>query len=136
MEATVPGIRHRRATGYLPYRHTAEPAGAPPAGCLATITVDFDGPNTRRARDWIDGVFAASGTDRASPAAGLIAAHFHVSLDGIRVLNLAEWTSARAHREAAEAAAPRLRDAARRFPGVVGTAVRRFVPYRGITFAD
>lgn len=133
LDAQVPGIAHRRATAYQVYRSTEPSPDAPPCGCLVTVTVDFDGPDGQRQRDWIDTVFTASGTDRAAPAAGLIAAHFHVGLDGTRVLNLAAWSTGDAHRRAAATPAPKLRTATQRFPGVAGSAARRFTPYRGIT---
>jgi hypothetical protein len=48
----------------------------------------------------------------------MIAAHFHLSTDGAGVLNLAEWATLQAHRDAAGQPAPRLRAATRDFPGV------------------
>jgi hypothetical protein len=133
VDSAVPGIHHHRATTYHIYRSTTPLAEAPPTGCLATITVDFDSPDPQRQRDWIDSVFAAAGTNQPSPTAGLIAAHFHVSLDGTRVLNLAEWTTTQAHRDAAATPAPHLRTTTQHFPGVASIAVHRFAPYRGVT---
>jgi hypothetical protein len=49
-----------------------------------------------------------------------------------RVLNLAEWTTADAHRQAVTEPATRLRRTTRHFLGVTGIAVHRFSPYRGI----
>lgn len=131
--AAVPGIQHRRATAYELYRSTPRLDAAPGTGCLATVTVDFDGADPQRQRDWVDSVFRAADSDQASLEAGLIAAHFHVSVDGTRVLNIAEWTTADAHRRAVAAPAARLRSTTQRFPGVTGIAVQRFAPYRGVT---
>jgi hypothetical protein len=49
---------------------------------------------------------------------------------GIRVLNLAAWTTAAAHCHAEQN--PNLRTATQRFPGVAGIAVHRFTPYRAV----
>jgi hypothetical protein len=132
VDAAAPGVRHHRTTAYQMYRSTPPLPDAPPAACLATVTVDFEDSDAQRQRDWIDGVFAASDTGQASPSTGLIAAHFHTSLDGTRVLNMAEWTTAEAHRRAATQRAPQLRTATQRFPRVTSVAVHRFVPYRGV----
>lgn len=130
VDSAVPGIRHRAVTAYRRYRDTA-PLPAPPAtGCLVTVTVDLDGPDRQRQRAWVDNVFHAAGSASASPAAGMLAAHFHVSVDGRRVLNLAEWTSAEAHRDAVAGPATGFRAGVRAFPGVVRNVTRRHVPYR------
>jgi len=128
VDRAAPGIRHRGARGYRRYRSTTAPARQVRPRCLVTVTAEFDGPDRRRQREWVDGVFAAGGTE-PSPADGLIAAHFHLSTDGLRVLNLAEWTSQQAHREAAARPGPKVRTATRDFPGVTRLTVRRFVPY-------
>jgi Antibiotic biosynthesis monooxygenase len=73
---------------------------------------------------------------RLSLEAGLIAAHFHSIVDGTRVLNVAEWTNADAHRRAVTEPAARLRRITQQFPGVTGIAVQRFTPYLGTTSTD
>ncbi|GAA1337235.1 hypothetical protein [Actinocatenispora thailandica] len=133
VRARVPGIDHRRVTACHGYRSTVRAPAAPATGCLVTVTVDFAGTDPYRAREWVDGVFAAAGTPEPGAASGLIAAHFHTGLDGTRAVNLAEWTTAAAHRAAARTPAPRLRAAADGAPGVAGIAVARFTPYRGIS---
>lgn len=134
--AAVSGIQHRQATAYQLYRSTPRLDAAPATGCLAIVTVDFDGADPQRQRDWVNNVFRAADSDQASLEAGLIAAHFHVSVDGTRVLNIAEWTTAGAHRTAVTEPAARLRSTTRQFPGVTGIAVQRFTPYRGVTLPD
>ncbi len=134
--AAVPGIQHRQATGYERYRSTSRLDTAPAAGCLTTVTVDFDSAGQQRQRDWVNSVFSAADSDQTSLEAGLIAAHFHVSVDGTRVLNIAEWTTADAHRRAVAEPAARLRRTTQQFPGVTGIAVQRFTPYRGMTLPD
>lgn len=128
VDAAVPGIEHRKVTAYRPYRSTTPSAQASAAGCLVTVTVDFDGPDTGRQRAWVDTVFTAAGTAGPSPQAGMLAARFCLSLDGTRVLNLAEWTTSQAHRDAAAVPARPLRTAVREFPGVTRTTVQRYVP--------
>lgn len=72
-------------------------------GALVVVSVEFEGPDEQRQRDWIDLVFTALDSEPARPEGG-ISGYFHVSGDGTRVLNYAEWTSAEAH--AAALAAP------------------------------
>ncbi|MFD4634437.1 antibiotic biosynthesis monooxygenase [Streptomyces sp. NPDC058284] len=104
------------------------------SGALAIVVVqvDFEGPDEDRQRAWADGVIEALDTDPAGKP-GLRSAHFHVSIDGRRVLNYAEWESEQAHIDALAAAGEgigsptpqwrRVRD----FPGVVGDgAVARY----------
>ncbi len=52
-----------------------------------------DRPDPARQRDWTDAVFEALGNDIRTSEGG-IAGHVHVSTDGTRVLNDAEWESA------------------------------------------
>ena len=136
VDDSVPGIDRRGVTAYRLYRSTTPLDHAPPAGCLVTVTIGFDGPDEGRQQAWIDSVFTAAGTASPEPKAGMLAAHFHVSLDGTRVLNLAEWSTSRAHRNAvdsADASAQRLRAAVHAFPGVTRTVVRRYARYRRAT---
>ncbi|ANN15038.1 hypothetical protein SD37_04755 [Amycolatopsis orientalis] len=102
-------------------------------GCLVIVSVEFEGPDERRQRDWIDLVFTALASEPARPEGG-ISGYFHVSTDGTRVLNYAEWTSAEAH--LAALAAPGAdgigtTDAWKRvqnFPGMSGGSVKRYRP--------
>jgi hypothetical protein len=67
------------------YRSSVLDPGATP-GVLVAPTFDVDGPDRqRRSIDaLLDGPLSV-------PVDGLIASHFHTSLDGSRVLNWAEW---------------------------------------------
>lgn len=65
-------------------------------GALVVVSVEFEGPDEQRQRDWINLVFDALASEPARPEGG-ISGYFHVSADGERVLNYAEWTSAEAH---------------------------------------
>jgi hypothetical protein len=133
VDDAVPGIARLKVTAYRRYRSTTALTAPPPTGCLVTVTVDFDGPDPRRQRAWVDNTFAAAGTVDPSPDAGMLAAHFHVSLDGTRVLNLAEWTSAQAHRDALAMPAPPFRARVRAFPGVISSVAQRYLSYQHAT---
>jgi hypothetical protein len=63
------------------------------ARCVITATFDVDGPE--RQRYITDALLDASARIGALP--GAISAHFHLSTDGSRVLNYAEWTDLAAH---------------------------------------
>jgi hypothetical protein len=69
------------------------------SGCVVIVDVVFDGPDPGRQRDRVDTVFEALESDPALQPGG-ISGHFHLGLDGNRVLNHAEWESAGAHIEA------------------------------------
>jgi len=98
------------------------------AGCVVLVEVGFDRPGI--AERWVDLVFAALDEDDAHP--GGISARFHVSSDGTRVLNYAEWETAQAHRDALAVGSGSLgvSEAWRRvrsFPGLrSGNTVRRY----------
>ncbi len=102
----------------------------PPTGCVVAVRVEFDGPDPERQRRWVDTVFEALESER-EPHPGGISAHFHVSVDGTRVFNYAEWTDEAAHRDAltrsgqgAVGPSPVWRRV-HAFPGVRGSEVRR-----------
>jgi hypothetical protein len=93
------------------------------------VTAGFDG--IVDPRTWVDAVFDALETDE-NPAPGGISAHFHVSVDGTRALNYAEWTSEAAHVAALENSGQGtvgLGEKWRRvkeFPGTTGGGFTRF----------
>ncbi len=92
-----------------------------------------DRPHPARQRDWIDAVFEAFGNDIRTSEGG-IAGHVHVSTDGTRVLNYAEWESAEHH--IAALAAPGegtgspspLWERVQNHPGMTGGGVKRYTP--------
>ncbi|MEU9703402.1 antibiotic biosynthesis monooxygenase [Streptomyces sp. NPDC047981] len=133
IDAAVPGIErvvlHRFAP---PYRSLpAQDARIP--GCVVVVDVEFDAPDAARQRDWVDGVFEAMETDPA-PVPGGISGHFHLSTDGTRVLNYAEWESEQAHIDALARPGDGVGSATpqwakvQSYPGVVGGGVRRYAP--------
>ncbi|WP_413804457.1 hypothetical protein [Streptomyces sp. OE57] len=73
-----------------------------PVGCVGTPVFDVDGPEGQR--HFVDEVFSM--TKEVPPMPGSLSAHFHLSADGTRVFNYAEWSTERAHIDAVEAADP------------------------------
>ncbi len=116
---------------YRLYRGNRGGEGIP--GALVVVSVEFEGPDERRQRAWIDLVLTALDSEPARPEGGL-SGYFHVSTDGTRVLNYAEWVSAEAH--LAALAAPgadgigttEAWKKVHSFPGVSGGSVKRYRP--------
>lgn len=100
IDAAVPGIE-REWLGR--YRHHRSLTGGERAvrvpGCVVIVDVEFDGPDPVRQRAWVDAVEEALAAEPHAHPGGL-AAHFHLSTDGTRVLNYAEWESAQRHIDA------------------------------------
>lgn len=69
----------------------------PPVGCVVVVEVQTDGHDVARA--WVDAVFEALDAEPALHPGG-IAGHFHISVDGTRVMNYAEWVDEASHVEA------------------------------------
>jgi hypothetical protein len=68
----------------------------------------------------------------------MLSAHVHVSVDGSRVLNYAEWTSEDAHRNAVENPPAELATStqwrhAHAWPGLKSTMFKRCVSWRSAT---
>jgi Antibiotic biosynthesis monooxygenase len=129
LDAAVPGIERRPAVNYRLYRSTAQNGKRQVPGCLVIVNVEFDGPDPNRQRQWVDTVFDALESETDLPTGG-ISGHFHVSTDGTRVLNYAEWTDEKAHIEALErsggsiGAGPKWQRV-RTFPGIISNGVKR-----------
>ncbi|MDX3518058.1 antibiotic biosynthesis monooxygenase [Streptomyces scabiei] len=101
VDTAVPGIervglgryrRHRSLTG------GGDRAARVP-GCVVIVDVEFEGPDPARQRAWVDAVTEALAAE-PDPHPGGISAHFHLGTDGTRVLNYAEWETARHHIDA------------------------------------
>ncbi|MGW7569700.1 antibiotic biosynthesis monooxygenase [Streptomyces tendae] len=101
IDTAVPGIERLGLGRYRRYRSARreDPAAAVVPGCIVIVEVEFEGPDPDRQRAWVDAVFEALQSE-PNPRPGGLSAHFHLSTDGTRVLNYAEWESARAHRDA------------------------------------
>jgi hypothetical protein len=131
LKDAVPSLEVTAPVFYRRYRSGTRP-DAPAPGCIVAVSVEFDGPDEARQRAWVDTVFDALDAEPSPPAGG-IAGHFHVSLDGTRVFNYAEWVDEASHVAAIEragtggiGAGPKWQ-AVRAFPGVKGS---RFTRYR------
>lgn len=135
IDAAVPGIERVGLGSYELYRSGGPADGSRPGapGCVVIVDVVFDGPDAARQRGWVDAVFEALGSDQGLPPGG-ISAHFHVSTDGTRVLNYAEWESAQAHIDALAGPGNGIgtrTEAWKRvqnYPGTTGGSVRRYTP--------
>ncbi|UKD53283.1 antibiotic biosynthesis monooxygenase [Amycolatopsis sp. FU40] len=106
-------------------------------GCIVVVSVEFDDADAQRQRRWVDTVFGAlAGEETLAP--GGISGHFHVSADGTRVLNYAEWTDEQSHRDALARSGrgtvgvsdgwQKVQD----FPGVRGSGFRRYRMVRSL----
>lgn len=100
IDRAVPGIERKGPVHYRLYRSRVRD-DAPLPGCVVIVSAEFDTPDEQRQRRWVDTVFEALDAE-AELHPGGISGHFHVSTDGTRVLNYAEWTNEQSHREALE----------------------------------
>ena len=131
LRAAIPEVSPSAPVFYHRYRSGGRP-DAPEPGCIVVVSVEFDSPDEARQRAWVDAVFDAIESDTSPPAGG-ISGHFHVSTDGTRVLNYAEWVDEASHRAALErsgigaiGSGPKWR-AVQTFPGLKAS---RVTPYR------
>lgn len=134
IDAAVPGIERLGIHSYALYRSGGlGPDDRRVPGCVVIVDVEFDGPDAARQRAWVDAVFEALESDSGLHPGG-IAGHFHISLDGTRVLNYAEWESAEAHREVLAGPGDGVGSTTpqwakvQSFPGVTGCGVNRYTP--------
>jgi hypothetical protein len=118
-------------TRYRLYRGSRSADGVVP-GAIVAVRVDTDADVL--ARTWVDAVFEALDQDRGLPSGGL-GAFFHISTDGRRVLNYAEWVSADAHKNALAATGRGISqgplwDKVQSMPGVRPQSVTRYRLYK------
>ncbi|MBZ3902912.1 MULTISPECIES: antibiotic biosynthesis monooxygenase [Streptomyces] len=101
VDTAVPGIERVGLERYRWYRGITggEGRAVRVPGCVVIVDVEFDGPDPARQRAWVDAVEEALAAEPDARAGG-ISAHFHLSTDGTRVLNYAEWETARHHIDA------------------------------------
>ncbi|MEU9189932.1 antibiotic biosynthesis monooxygenase [Streptomyces sp. NPDC048484] len=99
IDVAVPGIERVGIDRYRRYRSGVREADARVPGCVVIVEIEFEGADPERQRAWVDAVFEALESE-PNPHPGGISAHFHLSTDGTKVLNYAEWESAEAHMEA------------------------------------
>ena len=91
-----PDVEDPAAIAYRLYRSGVRD-DAPVPGCIVIVEVQTDAGDT--ARQWVDAVFDALAAETTLHPGG-ISGHFHISLDGTRVLNYAEWVDEASHVEA------------------------------------
>ncbi|GAA4924552.1 antibiotic biosynthesis monooxygenase [Streptomyces coeruleoprunus] len=135
IDAAVPGIERVDLRSYELYRSgsRADAGESRVPGCVVIVDVEFDGPDHKRQQAWVDAVFEALDSEPA-PHPGGISGHFHTSLDGTRVLNYAEWESARAHEEAMAAPGDGIGSPTPQWhrvqhhPGLLRSTVTRYAP--------
>lgn len=139
--AAVPEIDRRQLVEYELYRSMSTRDEGRVPGCVVLVEVEFDGPDPARQRAWIDAVFEALETDPHPPSGG-ISGHFHVSTDGTRVLNFAEWESEQAHIDALAAPGDGVGSGGSRwhrvqnYPGLLRSRVTRYRYHRARRPAD
>ncbi|WP_017238611.1 antibiotic biosynthesis monooxygenase family protein [Streptomyces sp. SS] len=134
IDAAVPGIERVELRRYGPIHRSAVRGGTGTGelpGVVVIVEADFDGPAAGRGEDWVDGVFAALDEDAAAGrVSGGISGQFHLSVDGGRVLNYAEWESEQAHEEwlADDARQSEAWKRVHHHPGLTGGRMRRYTP--------
>ncbi|MEU2794715.1 antibiotic biosynthesis monooxygenase [Streptomyces sp. NPDC007100] len=115
IDESIPGIQRPGLVRYTRYRSYVS-QGTPDRhpGLLVTPAFATTGPAPQRAL--ADAVIASLEEEQVP---GLLGAHFHLSKDGSRVVNFAEWEDAAAWQEfAANGTAARLHAAVSSVPGV------------------
>lgn len=138
IDTAVPGIERQWLGRYRRYRGVARDE-APVPGCVVIVDVEFEGPDPGRQRAWVDAVLEALESE-PNPHPGGISAHFHLSTDGTRVLNYAEWETAQAHIDALAApgdgiGTPEARERWERvqtWPGLKSSTVSRYAHALGL----
>ncbi|MFI9028159.1 antibiotic biosynthesis monooxygenase family protein [Streptomyces sp. NPDC053560] len=119
--------RHADPIRYRLHRSNVTAPGNVP-GCIVAPVFDVDGPERQRmvADILLDGPLAA-------PYPGLVALHFHVSADGSRVLNYAEWEDEESHEKFMRSEMPtKAFEAIQDMPGVRGLGGKRYVLHESV----
>ncbi|WP_149829890.1 antibiotic biosynthesis monooxygenase [Streptomyces tailanensis] len=88
-------VARREPVEYRLHRSVVTELAAEPPGALVTAMFDVDGPE--RQRFIVDSIARRLEEAPADEHAGMIGSHFHLSVDGTRVTNFAEWTTDEAH---------------------------------------
>ncbi|PTM91816.1 antibiotic biosynthesis monooxygenase [Streptomyces sp. VMFN-G11Ma] len=131
VDTAVPGIERLGLGRYRRYRSGVRDGDTRVPGCIVIVDIEFEGPDPERQRAWVDAVFEALASE-PTPHPGGISAHFHLSTDGTRVLNYAEWESAHAHLDALAAPGEGIGSSTEQWhrvqtwPGLKSTTVSRY----------
>ncbi|WP_321477257.1 antibiotic biosynthesis monooxygenase [uncultured Paludibaculum sp.] len=128
VDQKVPGIVRSAPDFYRLHRSRLRDTAAFP-GCIVLITFEFESPDHERQKQFISNVFRVI-DGMPVQAEGAIGGHFHASMDGLRVLNFAEWANEASHRQAIEGPS-RLGsgpdwESVRKFPGLHASHFQRF----------
>ncbi|MFG2783501.1 monooxygenase [Streptomyces prunicolor] len=112
---------------YKLYRGRVLEPGSVPTALVAPV-FDVDGRDRQRRSidNLIDGPLG-------TPFPGLVASHFHMSLDGTRVLNWAEWVDETAHVGFMNSSRPKECLEAITMPGVRGIGGKRYLLADAVT---
>ncbi|ANS64426.1 hypothetical protein SLINC_2202 [Streptomyces lincolnensis] len=131
IDTAVPGIERLWLGRYRHYRSGTRDGDTRVPGCVVIVDIEFESPDPDRQRAWVDAVFEALESESHLHPGGM-SAHFHLSTDGTRVLNYAEWESAQAHIEALAAPGAGIGSATEKWervqtwPGLKHTTVSRY----------
>jgi hypothetical protein len=137
VDAVVQGTEREPMREYEIYRATRFTSEHLETGCVVIVDRVFIRPDREQAERWIDSMFALPEPD--DPMPGAIAAHFHLSLDGARVFNFAQWTTEQAHHQISFSTVEELNTAlannpdwraVEAAPTLGRTKFRRYRPYR------
>lgn len=137
IDRAVSGIKRHEPAYYRLYRSLVRD-DPPTPGCVVIVSVEFESADELRQRRWIDTVFEALESETELHPGG-ISGHFHLSTDGTRVLNYAEWTDEHAHCEALERSGqgaigrgPKWLEV-KNFPGVISSGFKRYYLLRSLS---
>lgn len=99
-DKTVPGFQHVDSVKYRHYRSILSNSPRLRPGCIVTVSFETDGPEQQQT--FVDTLIKTIEKNNRPHHPGMIASHFHMSTDGSRVFNYAEFTSEEAHEEVLE----------------------------------
>ncbi|WP_020121448.1 antibiotic biosynthesis monooxygenase [Streptomyces canus] len=131
IDTAVPHIERSGLGRYRHYRSAVRDGDQRVPGCVVVVDIEFEAPDPDRQRAWTDAVLEALESE-PNPHPGGISGHFHLSTDGTRVLNYAEWESAQAHLDALAAPGDGIGSASDRWervqtwPGLKSSVVSRY----------
>lgn len=131
---TVPGLERVEAVRYRLYRSMISERPFRRPGCIILVSFETDSPELQKT--FVNSLIKTVENRSVSHHHGSIASHFHLSTDGKRVLNYAEFTSERAHDEMLQSslqkddAVPRLISS---IPGLKPLGFERFHLYKSIS---
>lgn len=130
----VPGLERVEAVKYSLYKSMTSERPFRRPGCIILVT--FETETAEVQKTFVNTLIKTVENRSVSHHPGSIASHFHLSTDGKRVLNYAEFTSEHAHEEMLQSslqkddAVPRLISS---IPGLMPHGFERFQLYKSIS---